>query len=55
MLYHPDVIHDASPEPSVAPPPDFDARRYPIIGQHFYGLVVYPRSNDVVATDKAAA
>ncbi len=29
---------DLSPDTDTAAPPDFDPRRYPVIGQHFYGI-----------------
>lgn len=55
MVRSPNVIHDARADVIATAPAGFDARKFPIIGRHFFGLIVYPRSNDVVATDKAAA
>ena len=46
---------DPTPDTNASPPEGFDARQFPVIAAHFFGLVVYPRSNDVVATDKVAA
>ena len=38
-----------------ATPPGFDPARFPVLAAHFFGVVVYPRSNDVAVTHKEAA
>jgi len=50
-MRQPDVTANTQTDPTVAPPPEFDPRRYPVIGQHFYGIPrPWRHAGDIVAT-----